>query len=138
MQPWQIGSLIGCNKASLCGDLYSYLIRQPSYSTPQQRQNLVRRMREAMVKCIILNGVPSVLEAVLAVASREHDEDKDYSFSRDGWRSGEENQRRGLDVLEFLYRDDFPKIMDKFHAHRDIREIHRHAPYVHVPPTNSC
>jgi hypothetical protein len=39
-------------------------------------------MREAMVKCIILNGIPVVFEAVLAVAGQEQEQDKDYSFSR--------------------------------------------------------
>ena len=39
-------------------------------------------MREAMVKCIILNGIAVVFEAILSIAGEEQEEDKDYSFSR--------------------------------------------------------
>ena len=39
-------------------------------------------MREAMIKCIILTGIPSVIEALSAVAKLEREEDKDHSFSR--------------------------------------------------------
>lgn len=80
----QIGALIGIGKASHVGDLYTYLIAQPAYSIPSQRQHLIRRMREAMIKCIILTGIPSVIEALGAVAKLEKEEDKDYSFSRFG------------------------------------------------------
>ena len=78
----QIGALIGSGKPQLVGGLYKYLVAQSIYKTPQQRQRLVRRMREAMIKCIILNGIPIIFQALLSVAELEQDEDKDYSFSR--------------------------------------------------------
>ena len=81
VQP-QIGALVGCNKAALCGDLYSYLLEQPQYATPEQRKALVRRIREALVKCIIINGIPVVMTAVLSIAEREQEADKDYSRTR--------------------------------------------------------
>jgi hypothetical protein len=74
--------LIGSGKPFHVGDLYKYLIAQPAYTTPQQRQHLVRRMREAMIKCIILNGIPIVFQALLSVAELEREEDKDYTFTR--------------------------------------------------------
>ena len=74
--------MIGSGTPSYMGDLYRYLISQPAYTTPEQRQRLVRRMREAMIKCIILNGIPVVLQALLSVAELEREEDKDFSFSR--------------------------------------------------------
>jgi hypothetical protein len=39
-------------------------------------------MREAMVKCIILNGIPAVIEAVTAISEIERPEDQDHSCSR--------------------------------------------------------
>ncbi|KAL9100570.1 MAG: hypothetical protein Q9187_009348, partial [Circinaria calcarea] len=79
-----IGALIGSGKPSYVGNLYTYLIGQSAYSTPSQRQHLIRRMREAMIKCIILTGIPSVIEALGAVAKLEREEDKDFGFSRFG------------------------------------------------------
>lgn len=74
------------------------------------------------MKCIIINGIPVVFEAILSVAAREREEDKDYSFSRKGWQPDRANEERGLRVLRFLYQDDHAKIMDRFHAHADLRE----------------
>ncbi|KAF2096334.1 hypothetical protein NA57DRAFT_58254 [Rhizodiscina lignyota] len=107
-----IGALIGCNKAALCGDLYSYLLEKPEYATPEQRKALMRRMREAMVKCIIINGIPVVMTAVL-----------------EAWRPDEAHETRALDMLNFLYQDDFQKIMDRFHAHRDVEWISTNISY---------
>jgi hypothetical protein len=39
-------------------------------------------MRESLMKCVPLNGVPMVLEAIFAIAKVERPEDRDYSFSR--------------------------------------------------------
>jgi len=78
----KIGELIGCGKPALLGDLYGYLIGRPLCSNPEQQKQLVRRMREAMIKCIVLNGIPVVLLAFRALAALEKDEDKDHCFSR--------------------------------------------------------
>lgn len=43
---------------------------------------MVRRMREALVKCIITNGIPVVIEAITSIADMERDEDQEYSCSR--------------------------------------------------------
>ena len=62
--------------------LYRYLISKPEYTTPEQRQALIRRLREALVKLVSIIGVPKPLEAVFSIADIERDEDKDHSFSR--------------------------------------------------------
>ena len=80
----QIGALIGSGKPSYVGDLYTYLVGQPAYSTSSQRQHLIHHMHEAMIKYIILTSIPSVIKALGAVAKLEREEDKDYSFSRFG------------------------------------------------------
>jgi hypothetical protein len=42
--------------------------------------------------------------------------------SREGWVPDRANEAKGLEVLRFLYREDYAKIMDRFHALRDLRE----------------
>lgn len=50
--------------------------------TPAQRQALVRRLREALLKLVSIVGVPRPLEAVYQIAAVERAEDREYSFSR--------------------------------------------------------
>ena len=63
-------------------DLYLHLISREEYSSSIQRQALVRRLREALVKLVSVVGVPKPLEAIFSIGAVERDEDKDYSFSR--------------------------------------------------------
>ncbi|KAH9206274.1 AhpD-like protein, partial [Leptodontidium sp. 2 PMI_412] len=84
------------------------------------RQALVRRMREAMIKCIILNGIPIVMEAFVSLAAVERPEDREHGFTRQGWQADEKNHKRGLDVLNILYRGENDRIWGTFGAHRDI------------------
>ena len=78
----KIASLIGSGQQRLAGRLYEHLVAQPQYQTSAERQALVRRLREAMVKCIIINGIPVVIEAVKSISEVERPEDRDYSCSR--------------------------------------------------------
>lgn len=66
----------------MAADLYKYLIAKPQYSSPEQRQALIRRIREALVKLVSVVGVPKPLESIFSIADIERDEDKDWSFSR--------------------------------------------------------
>jgi len=59
-----------------------YLIQKPQHATSESRQNLVRRLREALVKCVSIVGVCKPLEAIFSIDAAERPEDKDYSFSR--------------------------------------------------------
>lgn len=73
-------ALIASGKPTLVGPLYSYLALE--HKTPAARQALVRRMREAMIKCIILNGIPIVMEAFVSLAAVERPEDREHGFTR--------------------------------------------------------
>ncbi|PGH16490.1 hypothetical protein AJ80_05175 [Polytolypa hystricis UAMH7299] len=70
-----IASLIACGKPALLGPLYRHLVNTPNYHTSVERQRIVRRMREAMIMCIILNGIPVVMEVFMALAQEEQPED---------------------------------------------------------------
>ncbi|KAH8799074.1 hypothetical protein F5884DRAFT_686956 [Xylogone sp. PMI_703] len=116
-----VAALVASGKPQIVGKLYSFLISQPEYSTTNRRKHLVRRIREALVRCSILNGVPIVMEATSSLAAVECEEDKDYSFLRESWQPGEVNTLRAMDTLDLFYQNDLPKILNKFDAHRDIR-----------------
>lgn len=58
------------------------MIEKPEYATPESRQKLVRRIREALVKCVSIIGVCRPLEVVFGISKIERPEDKDYSCSR--------------------------------------------------------
>ena len=68
--------------ARFAGPLYAYIIRKEDYQTSASRQALVRRMREALMKLIVLVGVPKCIDAIFSIGAQEADEDKDYSCSR--------------------------------------------------------
>ncbi|KAK3074735.1 hypothetical protein LTR53_002610 [Teratosphaeriaceae sp. CCFEE 6253] len=99
-----IAAIAGGGHPGFAKDLYLYLISKPQYQTPEQRQALMRRLREALVKLVSVIGVPKPLEAVFSMGEVEREEDKDYSFSREHWQSGEANQQRGRDWLAQIYR----------------------------------
>ena len=83
--------------------LYRYLINQPIYSTSSSRQALVRRLRETLVKAVPIVGVCKPIEAILAIAKIERDEDKDYTFTRENWQSDSANHERGVNWFQKLY-----------------------------------
>lgn len=78
----KIAAISAGGHPGLAKDLYLYLISRPEYQTPEQRQALMRRLREALVKLVSVVGVPKPLEAIFCMAEVEREEDKDYSFSR--------------------------------------------------------
>lgn len=82
MRGGKLATLVGGGMPELAADLYSYLIRKPELSTPEPRQALMRRLREALVKCVPIVGVCKPLEAVFSIDKIQRPEDKDYSFSR--------------------------------------------------------
>lgn len=100
-------------------DLYLHLITRPEYSTPSERQALVRRLRETLIKLVSVVGVPKPLEAIFAIGAVERDEDKDYSFSREHWQSGEANLKRGMDWLDQIYKANHNATEDALAAHKD-------------------
>ncbi|KAK2611942.1 hypothetical protein QQS21_002048 [Conoideocrella luteorostrata] len=115
-----IASLIGSGQQQLAGQLYEHLVAQPRYQTSSDRQALVRRLREAMVKCIIINGIPVVIEAVTSISEVEKPEDQDFSCSREGWQIGPETSERAAKTLEVLYKSEKGGHVKTLQSHRDI------------------
>nr|POE82361.1 hypothetical protein CFP56_72509 [Quercus suber] len=111
------------DRSTHCSDLYKYLINKEEFSSPEQRQGLVRRLREALVKIVSVVGVPKPIEAIFTIGELEKDEDKDYSFSREHWQSGPENQKRGTDWLAQIYRHNDAQTKDMMAAHKDFRKL---------------
>lgn len=99
--------------------LYLYLTKKPEYQTPDERQRLVRRLRESLFKCICLVGVCKPIEAVLAISQVERPEDRDLSCSREGWQSDEANHERALAWFRQVYTRNATDTIGLFDAHRD-------------------
>ncbi|KUJ10211.1 uncharacterized protein LY89DRAFT_710930 [Mollisia scopiformis] len=109
--------------------LYSYLLKKPEFSTSESRQTLIRRLREALVKNVALQGVCKPLEALFSIAKIERPEDKDYSCSREHWQAGLQNRARGEKWLNTIYEGNLSTATDQFAAHRDFDFISREITY---------
>ncbi|EXA30281.1 DNA polymerase alpha subunit B [Fusarium oxysporum f. sp. pisi HDV247] len=124
-----IPALAGGSDPLICKDLYLYLISKPDFSTPSQRQALIRRIREALVKTICIVGVCRPIEAILAINEVERDEDKDHSVTREGWQCDEYNYNRGMGWMEKIYTRDTRGTMDLFRDHKDFEWMSRNITY---------
>lgn len=62
--------------------LYKELLKRPEYQTPEQRQALMRRIRETLFKLVCIVGVCKPLDAIFEIDAITAPADKDYSFSR--------------------------------------------------------
>lgn len=99
-------------------NLYLYLTGTTT-TTPDTRQALIRRLREALLKTIPLIGVCKPIEAILSIAAVEQPEDRDYSFTREAWQCDAANHARGVAWFEKLYRGNASDTLGLFEAHRD-------------------
>ena len=77
-----LASITAGGHSEFAANLYQYLISKPEHSTSEQRQALMRRLREALMKLVSVVGVPKPLEAIFKIAAVEREQDRDYSFSR--------------------------------------------------------
>ncbi|KAF9775767.1 hypothetical protein IL306_006105, partial [Fusarium sp. DS 682] len=59
--------------------LYQYLTSQEAYQTSESRQALMRRLRKALIKTIILVGVCKPIEAILSILKVKKPKDRDLS-----------------------------------------------------------
>ncbi|KAF3197426.1 hypothetical protein TWF106_003957 [Orbilia oligospora] len=118
-----IATLTYASDPAHIADLYSYLISQPKYSTSESRKALMRRIREALVKLVCLIGVCKPITAIFRIDDVEKEEDRDYTFSRDGWQADEKNLERGKGFLGKIYRHNMPRNDEKFIAHKDFAWI---------------
>lgn len=124
-----LASLTGGGKPEFAADLYLYLIQESERSSPESRQTLMRRLREALVKCVSIIGVCRPLEAIFCIDKVQRPEDKDYSFSRENWKCDEANHERGTAWLSRIYSHNFGLIDEKFKAHKDFGWISREITY---------
>ncbi|KAF4626504.1 hypothetical protein G7Y89_g11656 [Cudoniella acicularis] len=111
------------------GTLYTYLISKPEFATSDSRKALIRRIREALVKNISIQGVVKPISALFSIVEIEKPEDKDYSFSREGWQTGPENVERGNAWLSCIYKGNLDDAVRRFAAHRDFEFISRQITY---------
>ncbi|KAI9371826.1 hypothetical protein BJX61DRAFT_487283 [Aspergillus egyptiacus] len=115
-----IATLVAGPDPERADQLYLYLTSQPAYSTSDSRKTLVRRLREALLKSVIIVGVCKPIEAILAIAQVEKEEDKDYSApTREGWACDEANHERGAGWFNKLYARNGASTLDLFSAHKD-------------------
>ncbi|KAF3914451.1 hypothetical protein AA313_de0201856 [Arthrobotrys entomopaga] len=124
-----IATLTYGSQPSHIADLYTDLISLPQYATPESRQALVRRIREALVKLTGLIGVCKPLLAIWAIGEIEREEDKDFSFSREGWQAGGESLERGKEWLGRIYKHNMTAIDKKFESHKDFGWISYYITY---------
>jgi hypothetical protein len=109
--------------------LYLHLTQQEQYTTSAARQALIRRLREALVKTVPIVGVCKPIEAILSIAEVERDEDKDYTFTREGWQCDQANHERGTGWLQKLYSRNTTDTLDLFSAHRDFSWLSKEITY---------
>lgn len=122
-------ALVGGSDPELCDQLYLYLIAQPAYSTPLQRQALIRRLREALVKAVSIVGVCKPIEAIMAINAREREEDKDYTSTREGWHCDDANMERAMGWMRKVYRHNTDTTIKLFADHADFMWISRQITY---------
>ena len=67
----QVSALTASPHPGLAANLYTYLTQQAQYETPESRQNLIRRLREALVKNVSIVGVCKPIEAVFRISEVE-------------------------------------------------------------------
>lgn len=129
---WYI-TAIACLAASsdpeACRSLYLHIISKPEYQTPESRQRLVRRLREALFKTIVLVGVCKPIEAILAIREVERPEDRDMSVTREGWQADEANHDRALDWFRQVYTRNATDTIGLFDAHKDFAWVSREITY---------
>ncbi|PWY65817.1 hypothetical protein BO83DRAFT_381270 [Aspergillus eucalypticola CBS 122712] len=124
-----ISTLVANPDPERADQLYLYLISKPEYSTPSSRQHLIRRIREALIKAVIIVGVCKPIEAILAISKLEAPEDKDYTFTREAWQCDEANHERGVAWLEKLYARNTSGTLDLFAAHKDFAWLSKEITY---------
>jgi hypothetical protein len=74
--------MVGGGQPDFAPLLYKELIKRPEYKTSEQRQALMRRIRETLLKLVSIVGVCKPLDAIFDIDAIAAPEDKDYSFSR--------------------------------------------------------
>ncbi|EKV10605.1 protein bcp1 [Penicillium digitatum] len=124
-----ISTLVASPDPARADQLYLHLTQQADYATSAARQALIRRLREALVKSVPIVGVCRPIEAILAISEVERDEDKDFTFTREGWQCDEANHKRGTGWLQTLYAHNTTDTLDLFNAHKDFSWLSKDITY---------
>ncbi|KAF2106147.1 hypothetical protein BDV96DRAFT_508333 [Lophiotrema nucula] len=124
-----LAAIVGGGYPQFAPTLYTHLISHPSHQTPAQRQALMRRLRECLVKLVSIVGVCKPLEAIFDIDAITAPEDKDYTFSREGWQCDEANRQRGFAWQDKLYKHDQGKIDDVLASQRDFDWLSKNITY---------
>ena len=125
-----IGALLGTQQSELVGELYQYLIAKPQYQTASQRQQLVKRMREALLKLVPIVGMPLITRAFNALVSVEAPEDHDSSAS---WTTRQftperlETARNSMKT--FLKPEELQTMYSSFVSHPDLQWVTENVVY---------
>ncbi|KAH7082288.1 hypothetical protein FB567DRAFT_448268 [Paraphoma chrysanthemicola] len=114
-----LAAIVGGGQPGFAPLLYKELIKRPEYQTSEERQGLMRRLRETLFKLIVIIGVCKPLEAIFDIDAITRPEDKDYSFSRDGWQCDEANAKRGWAWQSRLYQHNQEGIDNVLASQRD-------------------
>lgn len=84
----------------------------------------MRRIRECLVESVAIMGVCKPLEAIFALIEVTADEDRDFSFSREHWKSGVQNVERGREFFsKIYYEQNRGQTTDKMVQHKDFSEL---------------
>ncbi|CAA9959032.1 hypothetical protein PTMSG1_02559 [Pyrenophora teres f. maculata] len=124
-----LAAMVGGGQFNFVPLLYKQLIQRPEYQTSEQRKALMRRIREALVKLVPIVGVCKPLDAIFCINDVTAPEDKDYSFSREGWQCDEANSQRGNAWLSKLYQHNLTGINDVLASHKDFGWISKQITY---------
>ncbi|KAF9894501.1 hypothetical protein FE257_006384 [Aspergillus nanangensis] len=116
-----IACLSGSPDPELADQLYLHVINQPNSATSAARQKFIRRLREALVKCVSIVGCCKPIEAILAISQVEQDEDRDYSMTRQDWNCDADNHARATEWFRAIYARDGKSTLGLFDAHRDFQ-----------------
>ncbi|KAJ4993738.1 hypothetical protein SVAN01_00792 [Stagonosporopsis vannaccii] len=114
-----LAAMVGGGQPGFAPLLYKELIKRPEHQSSAQRQALMRRIRETLFKLIVIIGVCKPLEAIFDIDAITRPEDKDYSFSREGWQCDEANAKRGFEWQNRLYQQDQGAIDNVLASQRD-------------------
>ncbi|KAK3197663.1 hypothetical protein GRF29_216g856608 [Pseudopithomyces chartarum] len=124
-----LATIVGGGQPEFAPLLYKELIKRPEYKTYGHRQALMRRVRETLLKLVSIVGVCKPLDAIFDIDAITAPEDKDYSFSREGWQCDEANRKRGYGWQSRLYKHDQGAIDDVLSSQKDFDWISKNITY---------
>ncbi|RAL16738.1 uncharacterized protein BO97DRAFT_430817 [Aspergillus homomorphus CBS 101889] len=105
----------------LASDLYLYLTQKEEFTSSAKRQALVRRIREALIKCVSIVGCCKPIECIIAISQVEQEPDKDYTMTREKWQCDAQNHENATRWFRSVYGRDERSTLSLFDAHKDFQ-----------------